>query len=306
MYNEELHVLPKNTEHFWSLIREQFRYARDALEDIMVEEREDALRSSPPERLEIIDGVRGMALIKYRDVGDGVDNRDYFLEMGRELCPKLEELIARKKLSMEFVQEWGKLLFCHGFIASYILDDADSFAQIRGGHETAKARSRNKQRQWLAHLLLPLLDAKVKRSVAEERVAKYILSLKTYPNGFDRNWFQAMVKRGELLATYDAEFLQSRPKSHDSPSGVFGDLAFWQGPSHEIALISIWRKDMSHADGSAEIERLLTYHEAANKLGIPYFKIQRAARQGLLPTYRLLNGRRYVKVSDIQDRMIVN
>ncbi|MEZ0214623.1 MAG: helix-turn-helix domain-containing protein [Xanthobacteraceae bacterium] len=63
---------------------------------------------------------------------------------------------------------------------------------------------------------------------------------------------------------------------------------------------------MSHANGPTAMEPLLTYQEAASKLGLPYFKIQRAARQGLLPTYRLLNGRRYVKVSDIQSRMTVN
>jgi hypothetical protein len=50
-------------------------------------------------------------------------------------------------------------------------------------------------------------------------------------------------------------------------------------------------------------ERLLTMREAAEALGLPYFKIQRSVRLGLLPSYRLLNSRRYVKVHDILERM---
>jgi hypothetical protein len=50
-------------------------------------------------------------------------------------------------------------------------------------------------------------------------------------------------------------------------------------------------------------EQFLTLKSAADALGLPYFKLQRAARQGLLPTYGILNGRRYVKLSDILARM---
>lgn len=52
-----------------------------------------------------------------------------------------------------------------------------------------------------------------------------------------------------------------------------------------------------------EPERLSTYKEAATSLGLPYYKVQRAARQGLIPTCSLLNGRRYVKMRDIIERM---
>jgi hypothetical protein len=50
-------------------------------------------------------------------------------------------------------------------------------------------------------------------------------------------------------------------------------------------------------------DRLLTFKEAAQALGIPYFKIQRAAKLGLIPTYAILNSRKYVKVRDILERM---
>lgn len=52
-----------------------------------------------------------------------------------------------------------------------------------------------------------------------------------------------------------------------------------------------------------DLDQLLTYKQAAERLQIPYFKIQRAAGQGLIPTYSLLNSRKYVKLRDILERM---
>jgi hypothetical protein len=46
-------------------------------------------------------------------------------------------------------------------------------------------------------------------------------------------------------------------------------------------------------------DRLLTLREAADELGIPYFKVQRAARSGLIPTYSLFNSRKYVLITEL-------
>ena len=51
------------------------------------------------------------------------------------------------------------------------------------------------------------------------------------------------------------------------------------------------------------LDQLRTFRDAAEKLGIPYFKIQRAAKRGLIPTYSILNARRYVTLRDILSRM---
>ena len=48
---------------------------------------------------------------------------------------------------------------------------------------------------------------------------------------------------------------------------------------------------------------LLTFKLAAEELGLPYGKIQRAARAGLIPTYSLVNKRKYVRLEDITSRM---
>lgn len=49
----------------------------------------------------------------------------------------------------------------------------------------------------------------------------------------------------------------------------------------------------------AETEKLLTYRAAAEALGVPYYKIQRAARAGAFPTYRVFNGRQLLKLSEV-------
>lgn len=52
-----------------------------------------------------------------------------------------------------------------------------------------------------------------------------------------------------------------------------------------------------------DLDQLRTFRDAADKLGIPYFKVQRAAKSGLIPTHSILNARRYVKLRDILSRM---
>lgn len=54
---------------------------------------------------------------------------------------------------------------------------------------------------------------------------------------------------------------------------------------------------------SYEAEGYLTFKQAASSLNVPYYKIQRAAKLGLIPVYRLLNARPYVKRSDIERGM---
>lgn len=52
-----------------------------------------------------------------------------------------------------------------------------------------------------------------------------------------------------------------------------------------------------------DLDQLRTFRDAAAALRIPYFKVQRAARAGIIPTYSILNSRKYVKLRDILDLM---
>ena len=46
-------------------------------------------------------------------------------------------------------------------------------------------------------------------------------------------------------------------------------------------------------------EKLVTMQVAAEALGLPTWKIRRAVKAGLIPSYSLLNGRRLVRLSEI-------
>jgi hypothetical protein len=52
-----------------------------------------------------------------------------------------------------------------------------------------------------------------------------------------------------------------------------------------------------------ELEKPRTLMDAAIALGVPYHVVQRAARRGLVPTYRLGTSRPYVKLRDFFDLM---
>ena len=52
-----------------------------------------------------------------------------------------------------------------------------------------------------------------------------------------------------------------------------------------------------------ELDKPRTYRDAAHALGVRYHPVQRAARRGLVPTYRLGTTRPYVKLLDFFDLM---
>jgi hypothetical protein len=46
-------------------------------------------------------------------------------------------------------------------------------------------------------------------------------------------------------------------------------------------------------------EKLITVKAAAEALGLPTWKLSRAAKRGAFPTYTILNSRRLVKLSEV-------
>jgi hypothetical protein len=47
------------------------------------------------------------------------------------------------------------------------------------------------------------------------------------------------------------------------------------------------------------VEPFLTLKQASAAIGIPYFKLQRAAANGTIPTYRFFNQRLLVRLSEV-------
>jgi hypothetical protein len=62
--------------------------------------------------------------------------------------------------------------------------------------------------------------------------------------------------------------------------------------------VSKMTKDTVATQG-LHVEPLITLKLAADALGLPYFKVQRAARAGMIPTYTVYNSRRLVRLSEI-------
>jgi hypothetical protein len=58
-------------------------------------------------------------------------------------------------------------------------------------------------------------------------------------------------------------------------------------------------EDDMDADLSRPVEQLRNVKQAAAEIGIPYFKLARAVKAGLVPSYTICNSRRLVRVSEI-------
>ena len=53
----------------------------------------------------------------------------------------------------------------------------------------------------------------------------------------------------------------------------------------------------------SKLDKLMTLKSAAEALGLPYHKVQRAAARKLIPTYSLGDTKKYVLLRDILSRL---
>jgi hypothetical protein len=65
-----------------------------------------------------------------------------------------------------------------------------------------------------------------------------------------------------------------------------------------VLLVGAARADHLARPGE-QVEKLLTIGHAARELGIPYFKLARAVKNGLVSSVSLYNSRRLVRISEI-------
>ncbi len=56
---------------------------------------------------------------------------------------------------------------------------------------------------------------------------------------------------------------------------------------------------MQNTQGAVATERLLPIADAAAALGLHTWKLRRAVKAGLVPSYTLLNSRRLVRLSEV-------
>lgn len=207
MYNDDAIRIPANENELWDVLWEQFEFVRHVLWDLEVETREEALDNDYHIREDGSVSRAGMAVIRYRDTGDQLDQRDHYLAMGRDLLPYIHQSLDERKLTPEFVQQWGKIMFCHGYIASYVFDDTDDLSNVRKGLGGRK----DGQKRWVAHILRTLLQHGHSDEDARAIAGRYIQRLvdkKAYPRGFEEKWFRNMAdSEGALASTYDAQHM---------------------------------------------------------------------------------------------------
>lgn len=200
MYSEDLTRIPTDEPDMWNLFRQQYEFVHHVLAELPVETKEDALDNA----YHLEAGGKflrsGMTVIRYRDTSNDLDQRDYFLEMGRELLPYIQRALNERKLTPEFVQQWGKVMFCHGYIASYVFDDTDDLLPERNRKRSADMTDRTPQRIFLARLILWFMDEKKeRRKQAEASTAKAISSFLSaqnaqgLPQKYDVAWFQTLL-----------------------------------------------------------------------------------------------------------------
>jgi hypothetical protein len=204
MYDEELTRIPKDAGDLWAVLTDQFELALMVFRDAAIEEKEDAFDDERRRQNLTLREVG--ALIPFRGTSEEWDNRNYFIEMGQSLIPEIECAIEARDFSPQFVQRWGMFMFCHGFIASYVLDDSDPLANKRGGVKRGKQRSKEQQRKWLAHVLLKFMSNGATRGEAEQKAVELVrerIFRAELRGGFHEKWFSSILTFNELAATYD-------------------------------------------------------------------------------------------------------
>ena len=202
MYISEMKDPPKDEKQMWETFWNQFVYACYVFE-APLETAEEAGRGDY--RTDALD-KGAMRVIKHRGVSSDYCNRDEYYELGRSLIPTIERQLKKEKITLKFIQDWALFQFCHGYSAAHYFDDSDVSPQHRGGHATGKQRSKEAQREWIAKLIVPLIDKGFKRKAAEEIVCTHIqriLKNQKFPRNFNKEWFAPIITRGELAATYD-------------------------------------------------------------------------------------------------------
>lgn len=211
MYDDMLLRLPENEADMWDLLEGQFEHIAMDFGRLRLELRRDALDNRFHEKGGYI-RRDGLDVVRYRNVSDELDSRSYFWEMGQALVAEVERLIAAKELTPVFAQQWGKLTFCHGYAMAHVFDDSDDLAHSRAGKKGAAGRTKDAQRQWVAHLIHKLMLSGRKRNSVEDEVVAYIKKAIADPSlrgEFETSWFTDILdaEQGQLKSTYDDQRL---------------------------------------------------------------------------------------------------
>lgn len=147
------------------------------------------------------------AVVPFRKTDNHEMVRDE-LALAKYLIPKVEKAIAERKLTLQFLSDWGALQYASGFVLSTYHTDQNDLTADRGARKSAESRKRDKHRKFLASKLLPMLKEGMGRKAAERTLAKVIQAAVDDGRGIDS---MSLAELTELLdenrnikSTYDA------------------------------------------------------------------------------------------------------
>ena len=200
IYYDTWEGLPKTDDQFWQRLEESFAYINDDLLS-RVETREEALeRDEFGKKREHFGGV-----IRYRDTDDR-DNLLFFREKGIGLLAEVRCLLDERSFTRELLIRWGELMYCHGWISNAVFSGGDDLGYGRAALEGTRAKNRDAQRRWVAHLLAAELDQGKPRQLADRDVAARLSRAKTkgsLPGAVGEDWLSKILhKNGQLRQTY--------------------------------------------------------------------------------------------------------
>jgi hypothetical protein len=208
MYYDKWDDLPSSDDEFWQRLEESFFFIEcDLLHP--VESREEALAR----RGHDAPGTHFGGLIRYRDTDDR-DNLLYFRERGIELLAEVRWLLDRREFTRRLFIRWGELNFCHGWISNAIFSGGDDLGYRRAAIEGTTAKSRDRQKRWVARLLVAELDRGKPRQVAERDIACRINQVRktgSLAEFVSDEWLAKILhNNGQLRATYSQKHFSDK------------------------------------------------------------------------------------------------
>lgn len=190
------------------MTRQNFEIIKQVLLEPIFETEEDAISGKHRRNADGKITNTLMEMIRYRNISPEYDSRAHFYSMGRALIATVNGHIERRQITPAFTQDWGVIMFCHGYIAAHFFDDSDDLSKRRGGRAAAKESSKDAQRVWIARLLADELGVRPGRKAAERTIAERVQAIRDrggYPPIFPPSWFDAIVdSNGNLKSTYGA------------------------------------------------------------------------------------------------------
>jgi len=84
----------------WLLFRKHFMHVRYILWELPLETKEDALSNKFHRDFRGKAQRDGLRAIRYREIGEELDQREYFLNLGRELLPEVHFMLDQKRNSL--------------------------------------------------------------------------------------------------------------------------------------------------------------------------------------------------------------